>query len=95
MAQGWLMVMTLVKAKDKGKGIMAEPEPPKKLKKMVQIQMSVDEELARKIQEENQARAIAEQEHEMINLEAALEIQRQYDERQEVATEPTQIQDID
>ncbi|GKG33798.1 hypothetical protein Tco_0433957, partial [Tanacetum coccineum] len=30
------------KAKDKGKAIMQEPEPPKKLKKRFQIQMSED-----------------------------------------------------
>ncbi|GJT81781.1 putative ribonuclease H-like domain-containing protein [Tanacetum coccineum] len=34
-----------VKAKDKGKAIMQESEPPKKIKKRVQVQMSVDEEL--------------------------------------------------
>ncbi|GJT82821.1 hypothetical protein Tco_1057163 [Tanacetum coccineum] len=54
--------------------------------------LSVDEELARKIYEEDQARAIAEQKQEMINFEAALELQRQLDERQEV---PTQTQEID
>ncbi|GJR80067.1 hypothetical protein Tco_0150852, partial [Tanacetum coccineum] len=37
-----------VKAKDKGKAIMQESEPPKKIKKRVQVQMSVDEELAKK-----------------------------------------------
>ncbi|GJW62480.1 hypothetical protein Tco_0111815 [Tanacetum coccineum] len=36
-----------VKAKDKGKAIMQEFEPPKKIKKRVQVQMSVDEELAK------------------------------------------------
>ncbi|GJT99441.1 putative ribonuclease H-like domain-containing protein [Tanacetum coccineum] len=41
------------KAKDKGKAIMQELEPPKKLKKRVQVQISVDEELAREtVQEE-------------------------------------------
>ncbi|GKB81161.1 hypothetical protein Tco_0948056 [Tanacetum coccineum] len=35
-------------SKDKGKAIMQEPEPPKKLKKRVQVQINVDEELARK-----------------------------------------------
>ncbi|GJT92503.1 putative ribonuclease H-like domain-containing protein [Tanacetum coccineum] len=83
------------KAKDKGKAIMTEPEPSKKLKKRVQVQLSVDEELARKIKEEEQARAMAEQEQERLNLEAALEIQRQLDERQEVPAEPTQTHDID
>ncbi|GJY08310.1 hypothetical protein Tco_0375364 [Tanacetum coccineum] len=37
-----------VKAKDKGKAIMQESEPPKKIKKRVQVQMIVDEELAKK-----------------------------------------------
>ncbi|GKB11383.1 hypothetical protein Tco_0845306, partial [Tanacetum coccineum] len=37
-----------VKAKDKGKAIMQESEPPKKIKKRVQVQMSVDDELAKK-----------------------------------------------
>ncbi|GKD23874.1 hypothetical protein Tco_1225577, partial [Tanacetum coccineum] len=83
------------KAKEKGKGIMIEPEPPKKLKKSVQVQLTIDEELARKIQEEDQARAIAEQEQERLNLEAVLEIQRQFDERQEVLVGPTQTQSID
>ncbi|GJV98764.1 hypothetical protein Tco_1554016 [Tanacetum coccineum] len=35
-------------AKDKGKAIMQETEPPKKIKKRVQVQMSIDEELAKK-----------------------------------------------
>ncbi|GJR17328.1 putative ribonuclease H-like domain-containing protein [Tanacetum coccineum] len=37
-------------SKDKGKAIMQEPKPLKKLKKRVQVQMSIDEELARKNQ---------------------------------------------
>ncbi|GJR20442.1 hypothetical protein Tco_0968969 [Tanacetum coccineum] len=37
-----------VKAKDKGKAIMHESEPPKKIKKRVQVQISVDEDLAKK-----------------------------------------------
>ncbi|GJW75293.1 hypothetical protein Tco_0134663 [Tanacetum coccineum] len=69
--------------------------PPKKLKKMVQVQMSVDEELARKVQEEEQAKAMAEQEQERINFEAALELQRQLNERKEVLAEATQSQTID
>ncbi|GJV29352.1 hypothetical protein Tco_1385800 [Tanacetum coccineum] len=62
------------KAKDKGKAIMTELEPLKNLKKRVQVQISVDEELARKIQEEDHAKAIAEQEQERINLKATLEL---------------------
>nr|GEY35485.1 ribonuclease H-like domain-containing protein [Tanacetum cinerariifolium]GEY35490.1 ribonuclease H-like domain-containing protein [Tanacetum cinerariifolium] len=48
--------------KDKGKAIMQESEQPKKIKKRVQIQMSLDEELAQKLYEEEQARFNAEQE---------------------------------
>ncbi|GJX32090.1 hypothetical protein Tco_0241945 [Tanacetum coccineum] len=76
--------------KDKGNAIMQEPEPPKKLKKRVQVQMSVDKELARKVQEEEQAKAMAEQEQERINFEAALELQRQLNKREEVLAEATQ-----
>ncbi|GKF86381.1 hypothetical protein Tco_0254208 [Tanacetum coccineum] len=50
------------KVKDKGKAIMQESEPPKKIKKRVQVQMSIDEELAKKVFEEEQAKAKAEQE---------------------------------
>ncbi|GKD62775.1 hypothetical protein Tco_1300284 [Tanacetum coccineum] len=48
--------------KDKGKAIMKESEQPKKIKKRVQIQMSLDEELAQKLHKEEQARFNAEQE---------------------------------
>ncbi|GJS86324.1 putative ribonuclease H-like domain-containing protein [Tanacetum coccineum] len=40
--------LVLAVAKDKGKAIMHESEPPKKIKKRVQVQISVDEELAKK-----------------------------------------------
>ncbi|GJU13008.1 putative ribonuclease H-like domain-containing protein [Tanacetum coccineum] len=59
------------KAKDKGKAIMQEPEPPNKIKKM-----------------------IAEQEQERINFEAALELQRQLNEREGVTAKATQAQNI-
>ncbi|GJY16352.1 hypothetical protein Tco_0386774 [Tanacetum coccineum] len=78
------------KRKDKGKAIMQESEPPKKVKKRVQVQMSMDKELAKKVFEEEQVKVMAEQEQERINFEAALELQRQLDEREEVAAEPTQ-----
>ncbi|GJW26160.1 hypothetical protein Tco_0039971 [Tanacetum coccineum] len=55
------------KAKDKGKAIMEEPEPPKKLKKK----------------------------QERMSLKAALELQRQLDQRQEVPTQATQTYKID
>ncbi|GKG28894.1 hypothetical protein Tco_0416259, partial [Tanacetum coccineum] len=47
-----------VKAKDKGKAIMQESEPLNKVKKRVQVQMSMDEELAKKVFEEEQAKAM-------------------------------------
>ncbi|GKA48619.1 ribonuclease H-like domain-containing protein [Tanacetum coccineum] len=89
------------KAKDKGKAIMQESEPPKKIKKRVQVQMSIDEELATKMFEEEQARfnaeqearIKAEQEQERIDFETALELQRQLDEREEVTAK--EAHDID
>ncbi|GKF76885.1 hypothetical protein Tco_0229355, partial [Tanacetum coccineum] len=92
-----------VKAKDKGKAIMHESEPPKKIKKRFQVQISVDEELAKKVFEEEQARFNAEQEaklkveqeQERINFETALELQKQLDEREEVAAKVDQAHDID
>ncbi|GKB95787.1 hypothetical protein Tco_0981924 [Tanacetum coccineum] len=60
------------KAKDKGKAIMQEPEPPKKLKKRVQSNNKKSN-----------------------HVEAALELQRQLNEREEVPTEATQSQTID
>ncbi|GJT86211.1 putative ribonuclease H-like domain-containing protein [Tanacetum coccineum] len=89
------------KAKDKGKAIMQESEPPKKIKKRVQVQMSIDEELAKKVFEEEQARFNAEQEarfkaeqeQERIDFETALELQKKLDEREEVAAK--EAYDID
>ncbi|GKC12890.1 hypothetical protein Tco_1009672 [Tanacetum coccineum] len=46
----------------KGKAVMQESKPPKKIKKRVQVQMSIDEELSQKVHEEEQARFNAEQE---------------------------------
>ncbi|GKB99738.1 hypothetical protein Tco_0985875, partial [Tanacetum coccineum] len=75
----------------KQEAIVEEPETPKKVKKRVQVQINRDEELSRKLFEEEQARfnaeqeakALTEQEQERLNLEAAWELQRQLDERQE------------
>ncbi|GKC24507.1 hypothetical protein Tco_1026657 [Tanacetum coccineum] len=50
------------KRKDKGKAVMQESDPSKKIKKRVQVQMSVDEELAQKLHEEEKARFNVEQE---------------------------------
>ncbi|GJX78490.1 hypothetical protein Tco_0326639, partial [Tanacetum coccineum] len=58
-------------------------------------QMSINEDLAKKVHEEEQAKAIAEQEQERKNLEAALELQRQLDKREEVPDEATQSPVID
>ncbi|GJR17327.1 hypothetical protein Tco_0965854 [Tanacetum coccineum] len=81
--------------------VLLEEETPTELiedlgsREKVQVQMSIDEELARNVQEEEQAKAMAEQEQERINFEAALELQRQLNEREEVPTEATQSQTID
>ncbi|GKA92326.1 hypothetical protein Tco_0814251 [Tanacetum coccineum] len=77
-------IMPGVKAKEKGKAIMHKSEPPNKIKKRVQVQMSVDEELAKKVFEEEQARFNAEpkarfkaeQEQERIDFKTALEMQK-------------------
>ncbi|GKD77069.1 hypothetical protein Tco_1339690 [Tanacetum coccineum] len=95
-------VYTRRSAKDKGKAIMEEPATPKKVKKRTQVQLSMDEELARKMEEEErirfnaeqEARALQEEEKERLNLEVARELQRQLDQRQEVLTHPTQSQGI-
>ncbi|GJT88124.1 hypothetical protein Tco_1069841 [Tanacetum coccineum] len=89
------------KAKDRGKAIIQESEPPKKIKKMVQVQMSIDKELAKKVFEEEQARFNveqearfkAEQEQERIDFETALELQKKLDEREEVPAK--EVHDID
>ncbi|GJV48053.1 hypothetical protein Tco_1438265 [Tanacetum coccineum] len=86
-----LHVYTRRSAKDKGKAIMEEPATPKKVKKRTQVQLSMDEELARKMEEEErirfnaeqEARALQEEEEERLNLEAARELQRQLDQRHE------------
>ncbi|GKF37741.1 hypothetical protein Tco_0114499, partial [Tanacetum coccineum] len=76
-----------VKAKDKGKAIMQESEPPKKIKNRVQVQMSVDEELPKKVFEEEQAKFKTEHQQEKSDFEAALELQKQLDEREEVVAQ--------
>nr|GEZ92450.1 hypothetical protein [Tanacetum cinerariifolium] len=69
--------------KDRGKGIMQETELPKKLKKKEMIQLSLDEELAQKLYAKELAKEGARQEHERYNLEKALKLQRQLDQRKE------------
>ncbi|GJR01000.1 hypothetical protein Tco_0523984 [Tanacetum coccineum] len=77
--------------KDKGKAIMQEPEPPKKIKKRVQVQMSVDEGLAKKVFEEEEAKFKAEHQQEKSDFETALELQKQLDEREEVVAQAHNI----
>ncbi|GKG52426.1 hypothetical protein Tco_0547301, partial [Tanacetum coccineum] len=75
------------KRKDKGKEIMQESEPPKKIKNRVQEKIRVDDELAKKMFEEEQARFNAEQEakfnaekeQERIDFEIALKLQKELD----------------
>ncbi|GJR01279.1 hypothetical protein Tco_0524263 [Tanacetum coccineum] len=82
---------------------MQESEPPKKSKKRVQVQMSLDEELTKKLYEEDHARFNAkhearfkvEQEQERIDFETTLELQKQLDEIEEVASKSRQAHDID
>nr|GEW42724.1 putative reverse transcriptase domain-containing protein [Tanacetum cinerariifolium] len=79
-------------AKDKGKGIMQEPELPKKIKKRERIQLILDEELAQKLYAKELANETTRQEQEKYNLEKALELQKQLDERKE--DKGDQAQDI-
>ncbi|GJT23568.1 hypothetical protein Tco_0893505 [Tanacetum coccineum] len=62
-------VYTRRKAKDKGKAIMVEHATPKKVKKRNQVQLSMDEELARKMEEEERARFNVEQEAKTLQEE--------------------------
>ncbi|GJW55580.1 hypothetical protein Tco_0099665 [Tanacetum coccineum] len=73
-------------AKTKGKAIMQESEQPKKIKKRIQIQMSLDEELAQKLHEEEQKRFNVEQEAK-FDAEVAQKLQEELDaaERQRMA----------
>ncbi|GJR06173.1 hypothetical protein Tco_0529157 [Tanacetum coccineum] len=81
-------IPSLVETKDKGKAVMQDSESPKKIKKRVQIQMSIDEELAQKLHEEEQAKFNAEQEakfneeqeQERLDYEAVVRIQEELDE---------------
>nr|GEX94020.1 hypothetical protein [Tanacetum cinerariifolium] len=81
--------------KDKGKGIMQETELPKKLKKKEMIQLHLDEELAQKLYAEELAKEEANQEQERYNLEKALELQRQLDQRKENVPKGEQSNEID
>ncbi|GKD70069.1 hypothetical protein Tco_1324159 [Tanacetum coccineum] len=86
-----------------GKTVIQESELPKKIKRRVQVQMSVDQELAHKLLEEERARfnaeqeakLLAEQEQETIDFETALKLQKQLDERQKVIAKDDQAHDID
>nr|GEW02962.1 hypothetical protein [Tanacetum cinerariifolium] len=81
--------------KDKGKMIMQETELPKKLKKIEMIQLSLDEELAQNLYVEELAKEAARQDQEMYNLEKALELQRQLDQRKEDVAKGDQAKKID
>ncbi|GJU07880.1 hypothetical protein Tco_1124310 [Tanacetum coccineum] len=67
-------------AKDKGKAIMEESATPKKVKKRTQVQLSMDEELARKMEErarfnaEQEAKALQEEEERLNNRGSSLGI---------------------
>ncbi|GJS47870.1 hypothetical protein Tco_0597991 [Tanacetum coccineum] len=80
--------------KDKGKAIMQESEPPKKLKKKEMIQIGHDEELAQKLHVKELVKDTARQEQERYDFEKALELQKQLDEREKVVAK-SQAHDID
>ncbi|GJQ96162.1 hypothetical protein Tco_0855121 [Tanacetum coccineum] len=81
--------------KDKGKAIMQESEPPKKIKKKEMIQIGHDEELAQKLYVEELAKDTARQEQEKYDFKQALELQKRLDEREEVVAKSKQAHDID
>ncbi|GJS41542.1 hypothetical protein Tco_0566585 [Tanacetum coccineum] len=81
--------------KDKGKAIMQESEPPKKIKKREMIQIGHDEELAQKLHAKELAKSTARQEQEKYDFEKALELKKQLDEREEVVSKSSQAHDTD
>ncbi|GKF27556.1 hypothetical protein Tco_0093898 [Tanacetum coccineum] len=81
--------------KDKGKAIMQESEPPKKIKKKEMIQIGHDEELAQKLHAKELAKSTARQEQKKYDFEKALELQKHLDEREDVASKSSQDHDID
>nr|GEX26851.1 hypothetical protein [Tanacetum cinerariifolium] len=83
-------------SKDKRKSIMQETELSRKIKKREIIQLSLDEELAQKLHAEELAKETTRQEQERYNLEKALELQRQLDQRKEdVDKESSKKQKLD
>nr|GEY75489.1 protein FAR1-related sequence 5 [Tanacetum cinerariifolium] len=75
--------------------IMQETKLPKKIKKREMIQLSLDEELAQKLHAKELAKETARQEQERYNLEKALELQKQLDQRKEDVDKGDPTQDID
>nr|GEX24611.1 hypothetical protein [Tanacetum cinerariifolium] len=90
-----LLNIKRISAKDKGKGIIQETELPKKLKKKEMIQLSLDEELAQKFYAKELEKEEARQKQERYNLERALELQRQLDQRKENVPKGDQAKEID
>ncbi|GJR10396.1 hypothetical protein Tco_0793048 [Tanacetum coccineum] len=88
-----------VKDKDpgqrEGKAVMEVNEILKKFKKGEYKQISHDEEVAQKLYAEELAKDTARQEQEKNDLEKALELQKQLDERVEVVAKVNQAHDID
>nr|GEX85904.1 hypothetical protein [Tanacetum cinerariifolium] len=82
-------------SKEKGKGIMQETKLPKKIKKREMIQLSLNEDLAQKLQAEELAKETARPEQEKYNLEKALELQKQLDQMEEDIDKGDQTQNID
>nr|GEW84761.1 hypothetical protein [Tanacetum cinerariifolium] len=80
--------------KNKGKGIMQETELSKKIKKREMIQLILDEELAQKLHAEELAKETARQEQEKYNLEKALELQKQIDQKEEDVDKGDQTHEI-
>ncbi|GJS43226.1 hypothetical protein Tco_0568269 [Tanacetum coccineum] len=81
-------------SKDKGKAIIQESEPPKKIKMKEMIQIGHDEELTQKLHAEELVKDTTRQEQERYDFEKALELQKQLNQRENVAAK-SQAHDID
>ncbi|GKD56186.1 hypothetical protein Tco_1289573 [Tanacetum coccineum] len=90
-----LVYIRMSASKDKGKAIMTEPEPEQTTTKLQQRQERAGFEAAIRLQElfdEEERQRLARQEDEKYDLQKALELQKQLDEREEVVAK---VHDID
>nr|GEZ61352.1 hypothetical protein [Tanacetum cinerariifolium] len=82
-----LVSIKKIATKDKGKAIMQESEPSKKIKKKEMIQISLDEEIAQRFYEEEQVQLLMDEEY-------AQQIQAQWQKKQPVEEEIVQQEKV-